>query len=276
MQTSNTINRQYTLNENYFDIINSEEKAYWLGFLWADGGINKTTQRASGANRLRITQKWSELKHIEKFKKTINTNYPIRCITHQNGAKVAQMDINSRHLCKTLEQLGYGTKDKRIKVPNISENMLPHFVRGYFDGDGCLSLYTQTIKKWTINKQEWSITGQRKLLLQIKDILTNNAGVTPSVKLKEYNKTKNDIVSLRYGKKSDIEKLYAYMYSNCSVYLNSKYQKFVEYFSIHSGLFSNALRIPCIKPESAQCTRRFRRVCDISVANQLPLKSRNS
>lgn len=41
-------NRRHTLDATYFDQIDTPEKAYWLGFVWADGGLSKTAPRCSG------------------------------------------------------------------------------------------------------------------------------------------------------------------------------------------------------------------------------------
>lgn len=107
---------------------------------------------------------------------------------------------------------------------------MSHFIRGYFDGDGCLSLYEQHVKQWTIRKQELSITGQEQLLQEIKHILTKNAGTTPTISMKFYKKSPNT-VSLRYGKKADIYSLYNYLYQDATVYLETKYQKFIDFIS---------------------------------------------
>ena len=78
MENKMQINRKHKVNEKYFDKINSQEKAYWLGFLWADGSIYKTATRSSGNNRLNITQQKSEIDHLKKFKKSINCDYDIK------------------------------------------------------------------------------------------------------------------------------------------------------------------------------------------------------
>lgn len=230
MQSSTQINRRYTVNEHYFDIIDTPEKAYWLGFIWADGNISKTGARSSGPNRLRIAQKWQEKDHLQKLQTEMNANYPIKCIRHTENHDVAQLDINCRPLCAALESYGYACKEKRTNIPNIRQDLKPHFIRGYFDGDGCLSIYTQTIKRWTINKQEWSLTGHKDLMTNIQQLLTTDAGLTATVKLKAYARSPNT-ASLRYGKKADIIKLYDYLYKNATVYFPSKHQKFVEFFS---------------------------------------------
>ena len=234
MQSLTMINRRHRINASYFDSIDTPEKAYWLGFVWADGCISKTTTRASGPNRMRLAQKWSERHHLERFNKTIEADYSITCVKHPNGAKVAQLDVNCRPFCEARERLGYDVKAKRVHVPAIPKALLPHFVRGYFDGDGCLSLYDQTVKQWTVHKQEWSITGQRGLMAEIKTILTADAGVTPSVELKQYKRSP-DTASVRYGKKADVAKLHDYLYQNASVYLESKHQKFVDFLSRYAS-----------------------------------------
>lgn len=69
------INRKHTINNQYFDDIKTQEQAYWLGFLWADGSINKTTKRCSGKNRLTVSQKETEKKQKRNICKNLQTVY---------------------------------------------------------------------------------------------------------------------------------------------------------------------------------------------------------
>lgn len=234
MQPSTRINRTHSINDKYFDDIDTQEKAYWLGFIWADGSISKTAARSSGPNRLRITQKWSERKHLERFRNEIGSDYSLKHIyqnrCYKENAELAQLDVNCRPLCAALEQLGYGPKNVRVHIPDINQSLLRHFMRGYFDGDGCLSIYTQQVRQYAVHKQEWSLTGNAVLMAKIKDILSEQAGTTPTVRLKTYKRSPMT-ASLRYGKKADIATLYEYLYENATVYLDPKHEKFVEFFS---------------------------------------------
>lgn len=230
MQASTQINRKHVLNDGYFDKIDSQEKAYWLGFIWADGSISKTSKRSSGPNRLRVTQKWQERSHLEAFRDILGSDYELVRVPHAGGHDTAQLDVNCRPLCQALEKLGYGPKTVRIHVPDIDPYLRRHFMRGYFDGDGGLSLYQQKVRRWTVNKQEWSITGNAVLMGEMQVILSRDAGTTPTVQLKPYKRSPNT-KSLRYGKKDDIHLLYEYLYKDATVYLNSKHEKFVEFFS---------------------------------------------
>lgn len=225
--SSKIINQKYYVNDSYFNEINTEEKAYWLGFLWADGNISKTTKRSSGPNRLNISQKLSEIEHIKLFKKHINSQHKIKTYKHKN---TCELEINSRNLCMSLESYGFNTKNKRIHIPDIPSNLIRDFIRGYFDGDGCLSIYQQPHKNYYVNRQEFSITGNKILLLEIRKILEEKANITKNLKVKNYKKSPNTI-SIRYGKQSDIEKLYDYLYENSSIYLKTKHNKFLKYYS---------------------------------------------
>lgn len=141
MLSSYDINRRHSLNTHFFDTIHSEEQAYWLGFLWADGSWSKTAPRCSGPNRLNLSQKLSEVNHLQLFLNTLEADYPIRQLNNGYGSGSAMtVNINSRPLCISLERLGFARKDQRIHIPPIPPSLLHHFVRGYFDGDGCLSV----------------------------------------------------------------------------------------------------------------------------------------
>lgn len=233
MQITSDTNRKHNVNHSYFDIVDTEKKAYWLGFLWADGGFCTTAKRSSGPNHIRVSQKWNERNHLEKLKQELNTDYIIAPIMHPNNKCVAQLDINSRTLCQALQRLGYDTKPKRTQIPKMPTHLKRHFIRGYFDGDGCLSIYDQHIQgKWTTHRQEFSITGNIELLMKIKETLTNDAHVTNTTHIKRYKKSPTTI-SIRYGKKADIIKLYEYMYTDATVFLESKHNKFLQFFSNH-------------------------------------------
>lgn len=231
MLSSHDINRRHSLNTHFFDTIHDEDQAYWLGFLWADGSWSKTATRCSGPNRLNLSQKLSEVNHLRLFLKTIEADYSIRQINSGYGSGSAMtVNINSRPLCVSLERLGFARKDQRIHIPPIPSSLLHHFVRGYFDGDGCLSVYQQTIGNTIINRQEWSLTGHPEFIANIRQLIEQNVDVSQRVKIKTYKRT-DKAVTLRYGKKSDIFALHDYMYRDATVYLDSKYQQFVEFFN---------------------------------------------
>ena len=67
-------NRKYFLNENYFESIDEENKSYWLGFLMADGSVDKRSERVSV---LTLSLNIKDKNRIEKFQKDINSSYKV-------------------------------------------------------------------------------------------------------------------------------------------------------------------------------------------------------
>ena len=157
------INRKYSVNAEYFSDINTQEKAYWLGFIWADGSIGKTAPRCSGPNRFTLAQVETEANHLQAFIEAIECSYTpvLKDLDRPLGKRTLALDVNSRPFCMALENLGYGTKEHRTDIPPMPRELLHHFIRGYFDGDGCLSIYKQNDTR----RQEWSLTGNEKPLV---------------------------------------------------------------------------------------------------------------
>ena len=130
----------YNINENYFDVIDTPNKAYIIGLLYADG-CNMTNKRE-------ITLSLQEKdKHIlERIKDELEYTGPLKFINynsknekHQNQYK---LDITNKHMSKVLNDLGvWKNKSLILEWPEwLDEKLYSHFVRGYFDGDGCLYL----------------------------------------------------------------------------------------------------------------------------------------
>jgi len=125
--------RKYSLNEEFFDELN-EKSCYWLGFLYADGFVRKRK-----SSELRLKLKDSDKSHIERFIEDLGSNTPIK---YYSDAKIncCYVSINSNKLVDRLFELGcVQNKTQKIRIPNISDNLINHFIRGYFDGDGSIS-----------------------------------------------------------------------------------------------------------------------------------------
>ena len=139
--------RIYPIREDFFDVIDTQEKAYFLGFLYADGGNNKD------ANFVRVDLARKDKDILEKLASLIYLEEPLQHIKDQNrekeykGQKViyhtSYFNINSKYICHKLEELGCpAAKSLVITFPKwlVDPELQRHFIRGYYDGDGGVSL----------------------------------------------------------------------------------------------------------------------------------------
>lgn len=120
-------------NNNYFDAIDSEHKAYWLGFIFADGCIDK--------NQLSIEINEKDIELLKQFKQDLNLNSTISMRKRKTG-NMCCIRMSSPHLCESLAKYGIvANKTKETKhLPYIDKEFLPHFLRGLIDGDGWINL----------------------------------------------------------------------------------------------------------------------------------------
>lgn len=200
-------NYENKINHNYFEKINSEEKAYWLGFLFADGYVNEKTYQ------IELTLCEKDLDHIEKFNKAIESTYKIskKCI----GDFVAyRTNAYSKKLTLDLVKLGCcQNKSLTIKPPNsnqVPDKFIKSFIRGYVDGDGCFSV-----------DKVFSITGTKEILDYIICHLRENTDIS---KAGNFQMTGNAYQWFHNGKK-DYKIIHKYLYENSNVYLTRKYNK---------------------------------------------------
>lgn len=127
------------LNTSIFSVIDSREKAYWLGVFYADGYISKTNPYT---NYFGMTIKSSDIEWLNKLQKFLDTNISIRTYIqshgHKIGEKYSQLLIGNNEIVSDLEKWGViEHKTKKIcALPKIQ--FLDDFIRGYIDGDGSL------------------------------------------------------------------------------------------------------------------------------------------
>jgi DNA-binding transcriptional regulator WhiA len=126
-----------SLNSDIFEKIDTEQKAYWLGFLYADGSVYKDSK---GHYRFELGLQQRDLEHIQKFKKFINSRHKI---SYRENTKSYRISFNDSKFCNDLITLGCVPKKSLIlKFPTeaqVPKKLIRHFIRGYFDGDGYLS-----------------------------------------------------------------------------------------------------------------------------------------
>ena len=220
---SKTGERKYNINENYFDSIDTPEKAYILGLLFADGH-NELKKHTISMSLIE-----SDKDLLEKIRVILNSEKPLEFIDYSNklfnGSKCKnqyRLLLFSSHICKTL--LNYGmisNKSATLYYPQINPKLNQHFIRGYFDGNGCMC-FSQG--KHYIS----TIVSTSDMCNSISQILKQEIGIHSSV-LDAPNKngiTKYVSISGRL----QVMKFMNYIYKDADLYLDRKHQHYIEVF----------------------------------------------
>jgi intein-encoded DNA endonuclease-like protein len=140
--------RNNKVNHDFFQNITTEKQAYWLGFLTADGCIYHNY-----AFGLALSIKDKD--HIEKYRKDLEANYPIRIEDHPYSKLIptanptAKIVIYSKKIVNDLKSKGLTPRKSLMVQPyqEFAPNLRKHYWRGLIDGDGCLNF----CKKWRIS-----------------------------------------------------------------------------------------------------------------------------
>lgn len=216
--------RKHRLNENYFENIDNEYKAYWLGFIMADGCIGKSTNKYNSPNRLSFNISANDKFLLEKLKEHLQSTANISIVVPKGSYSqnpIARMSINSIKLCSHLILHGITeSKTGHEILPQLSDNLMPHFIRGFFDGDGHIS------KRYD-GKPTVGFTSNNNMLNDLKTYLHNTLNTSNSISL--YHQ--RNVSQLIYGKTEDAIGIYNYLYSNANIYLERKYNKFTSLLS---------------------------------------------
>lgn len=206
-------NRKYSLNENYFEKIDTEDKAYWLGFMYADGNVYIHPTK-KGVSSITLSSHIKDEHHIKKFANALETDKPFY---YEKRWDCCELRIYSFKMLTDLINLGCTPrKSFTIEFPNVNqvpENLQNHFIRGYHDGDGSVWMQKKSITL------EFTC-GSFDFLRSINKKFNENLGVFRPIK---YNSNKN-CFSLRHTRHSHVFKIFNYYYNNASIFLERKYE----------------------------------------------------
>lgn len=168
---SNAVNSlKYHCNESFFENIDTEEKAYWLGFIYADGYI--TSKRKQCNRKLGISLSIKDINHLEKFNNSIDGDAPIHTYEQKSGYSVGncycRVVYQSKKLTDDLIRQGVvENKTNILSAPNLhSDDLVLAFVRGYFDGDGSVWMQGKSNIQASV-----SFVGTDDILIFIMDYL---------------------------------------------------------------------------------------------------------
>ena len=215
----------YTCNYHFFDDLNTEDKAYWFGFLMADGWTSRNKKTNAGA--VGIDLQYRDINHLRKFNKSIGGNYKItdrwrKCTLSKDDTKhhYCTIRIFSHIMYESLEKLGFNQdKTFNCRFPKISNELLRHFLRGYFDGDGCFG--------YSKNRLGVRFCTASKLLNDdiVSFLKENNYSIYEYYCINDFGTT---MYYPEINRGTDKIRFLDYLYQDSSIYLDRKYYKYLK------------------------------------------------
>lgn len=207
------------LKEDFFDEIDTEEKAYFLGLLISDGNIfnDETGRQAS----ISITLDSNDEYILENFRKALCANTSIT----YDGRGCSQIAVRSNKMAEALAKYGVVPRKSHITyLPlNISKGMFSHLIRGIFDGDGSI----QAHQHGTRFLHAFSFCGSHKLMQDIVKYFQKHLNLIGAISVYDYKD--KELSDFKLQTVQDIYTFGEWMYKDATIYLNRKRDKYLEF-----------------------------------------------
>ena len=221
-----------------FHTIDTEEKAYWLGFLYADGFIT------SKNNKIGLTLALKDKDHLQKFTDFVDFRGGMNITEDHQFGSDSHFNAKGEHMYKIstvisnvdmwndlYEKGCVPNKSLILEFPKLdifsSEDLVIPFIRGYFDGDGTLGLYPHSNENKTLG-ESLMIVGTKPFLEGVEKYLG-----------KGYLMQKSNCNLLTYRLGYSTKKAFTaadIMYKNANIYLQRKYDIYINEFVPHRKL----------------------------------------
>lgn len=228
--------RRHHFNEDFFNSIDTEEKAYILGFIYADGYVSKNSSKQRYMLRVVLDTKDEQILH--DINKALLSNKPVvrgtRVTKKGYVSKFSTLALYSKKVVLDLEKLGcLSPKALSIRFPYfLTGDLCSHFIRGYFDGDGHISL----------DKAGLPVVHLSSNPSFIKDL---HAYFTEVIKLPcHIIEQSNNTHVLSLHSWSGALSFGEYIWRNATIYLDRKHATFVKLQEVHrqKQKYKNKLR----------------------------------
>lgn len=220
VRTTKLTSKKYKFNEDFFENIDTEEKAYWLGFILADGCLSR-------GKDLIIALKRSDENHLKKFINSLKGNNQLQYVKNNggfNGIDAVRLSIRSKKIIEDLSKHGLSErKSMTSRIPTgIPLNLINHFWRGVVDGDGHICINNQPPYKYL----EIGLCGSKNIVEEFSSFIHQKLGIRPKV-CPDHSiwKTKTGC--------SNAVKLCSLLYDNSTIYLDRKILTYKTYDKKH-------------------------------------------
>ena len=232
-------NFAYRENSDFFESIDSEISAYWLGFLAADGNIQDGQH-----NAVVLSLQSSDKDHLRLFLNHLNSNRPVYC---SQDLSVSQVAIHNRQMVSDLAKHGIVPRKTHIlEFPTtVPQEFLSSWIRGYFDGDGSVRIGNKNQLR-----VQWS--GTLSVLIGIREELERQCRVKRTKIHKCLNAQTTHVFG--YGGNRSALKVLEYLYKDAKVYLQRKADC---YFNVLGQVCESCGKPVVLNPLCKSCQMSF-------------------
>ncbi len=222
--------RIYSVNHDFFNKINSDNVASWLGMLMADGDIG---YRKGCSTRITLRLSTKDKDYLKKFVRDLEATYPINDtiqIKKNKNYPMSTIGITSEQMGKDLARYGVvPNKTFKVKYPDIPKQLNSALIRGIFDGDGCISASYPERGYSALN---FSICSNRNIVLAIRKILVETLGIS-STKIYRIKRKRNIYVYQKGDK--EVFKIMEWLYKDATVWMDRKRDRYEHIKKVYLG-----------------------------------------
>lgn len=209
---------------NEFQVIDSQDKAYFLGLMYADGCVTNSVRKKDGKNLYgtSLVLKNEDISLLNAIKEIFPIFYTYsfnsgKSTLIKNNCKKCYFDLISNGC---LPRKSYENR-YNLHIPPIEESLLPHFIRGYFDGDGGCTLSFSSNKT---QKRVYIYSASPQLLIEFAEYLQ-----TKRIKTTMDNGHNVGILCYKLSIAAESYKeFFNLLYQDCHLKMLRKYNKFCE------------------------------------------------
>lgn len=218
--------RRYQCDHDFFSNIDNEEKAYWLGFVAADGYVTKA--KPGNNPELKVSLAIADKRHLYRLKDSLRSTYPIyeydysKRVRTGKATPYASFLVRSERLAADLTRYGIvPAKTHSIRWPQLRDDLLRHYLRGVFDGDG----------HWGApgSNMSFRLTSNRLFLEGCQGYLMLACGLRRTKLSERQDKWKGTVPTLIYGGRNQVSRIFHLMYDDATIWLPRKRGKAAPY-----------------------------------------------
>lgn len=206
------------MNHRYFKEIDTERKAYFLGFIIADGNVST---RVSSSPCISIAIQSRDVPILHTLKEELRTDNKVCHVKNETRDEVS-LSVHSKEMAEDLAKYGVVPRKTHTSYlpTNVPREFMPHLIRGLIDGDGWVQNPKSGVK--------WGFCGNKRVVTQVRDFLSEEINV---YNVKVLERERDSTCSINYGGVKNSKLIADYMYEGATVYLERKYERFKEFIS---------------------------------------------